>query len=290
LRVAFGRTSPSVFCDDFPDPFVLRVGNSYYAFSTQTAGMHIPVLTSGGLFGAGTRHDALPKLPPWADGLRVWAPSILTIGPVYVMYYAASVRGRPGECLSRAVAAAPGGPYVDQSPAPFFCPDPGGAIDPSPLVDTDGRKYLIWKNYDGTTGIVAAPLAPDGLSLAGPPTLLLVADQPWEVGIVEGPSMVKRNGRYYLFYSGNQWESAHYAIGYAVCSSPLGPCTKSPGPWLASNSRVQGPGGQEFFTDPSGRLWMAFHAWVNGRIGYPFGGRTLYVLPVQFVNGAPVAG
>jgi beta-xylosidase len=290
LRVVFGRSSPAVFCDDFPDPFVLRVESTYYAFSTQSDDMHIPVLTAGGLFGTGTRHDALPELPAWTDGQRVWAPSVLPVGGRYVMYYAASVHGRPGECLSRAVADEPAGPYVDNSTAPFVCPSPGGAIDPSPFLDSNGAAYLLWKNYGDVTGIVVAQLSADRLSLTGSRTLVLEADQPWEAGIVEAPSMVKRGNSYFLFYSGNEWQSDRYAIGYAACGRPAGACSKAAGPWLGSSTKAQGPGGQEFFTDTSGRLWMTLHAWIDGKIGYPFGARALFALPIQFRNGAPVAG
>ena len=38
--------------------------------------------------------------------------------------------------------------------------------------------------------------------------------------------MMKYQSSYYLFYSANWWESSSYGIGYAVCSSPAGPCTK----------------------------------------------------------------
>ena len=41
----------AVFCNDLPDPYVLRVGSSYYAYSTNTAGFNVPVLTTEGLFG-----------------------------------------------------------------------------------------------------------------------------------------------------------------------------------------------------------------------------------------------
>jgi beta-xylosidase len=103
--------------------------------------------------------------------------------------------------------------------------------------------------------------------------------------------MVGYEGRYYLFYSGNNWSTAGYAIGYAVCASPTGPCTKpADGPWLASTSRAEGPGGEDVFVDPQGQLWMAVHAWVHGKVGYPQGARNLFVFRLTFVNGVPTAG
>ena len=175
------------------------------------------------------------------------------------------------QCLSLAVATSPLGPFVDGSTGPLVCPL-GGAIDASPYVDAaTGQAFLLWKNDDT---IVAAPLAADGRSLVGSPTQVLSAGQAWQDGVVEAPSMVAADGRLSLFYSGYLWQAASYAIGYAVCTSPSGPCVKAPGPWLTSGANVEGPGGQEFFTDPSGEQWMSPHAWVDAQVGYPQGPAT----------------
>ena len=285
LRQFFHGGSAAVFCDDFPDPFVLRVGDDYYAFATNTDLKNVPVLATHGLFGTGGRRDALPSLPSWAEFGWVWAPSVLQLGSTFVLYYSARVHGLERECLSTAVASKPIGPFVDDSRGPGVCP-PGSAIDPSPFADSSGALYLVWKNENV---IVSQRLGADGRSLVGSPTPLLGADQAWEAGIVEGPAMTQAGGRYYLFYSGNQWQSANYAIGYAVCTSPSGPCVKAPGPWLASGVGVEGPGGPDFFTDPSGQLWMSLHAWAGGQVGYPQGARDLFVLKLSFPNGVPVA-
>jgi hypothetical protein len=45
--------------------------------------------------------------------------------------------------------------------------------------------------------------------------------------VIEAPDLVLALPRYFLFYSGNDWNSASYAIGVAVCQGPLGPCTAS---------------------------------------------------------------
>jgi Glycosyl hydrolases family 43 len=289
LRQAFHGSSPAVYCNDFPDPFVLRVGDTYYLYSTNTAGYHVPVLTTGGITGTGSRHDALPTLPAWSAGDEVWAPSVLQRGSAFVLYYATRPSGSSGLCISAAIAAQPAGPFVDRSSGPMICPS-SGAIDPSPFVDANGQAYLLWKNDGPAASIASQPLDPTGLRLVGAPATLLTADQPWEDHVVEAPSMVRDGTTYYLFYSGGQWNTANYAIGYAVCTGPLGPCHKPiDHPWLGSNFTAQGPGGQEFFTDQSGQLWMVLHAWVSGKVGYPFGARNVFVLRVVFPGGVPEA-
>jgi beta-xylosidase len=290
VRSALRSEGATVYCHDFADPFVLRVGDTYYAYATENEDEHIPVLTSKGLFGTARVSEALPQLPAWSSSGAVWAPAVLPRPDGFVLYYTTRVPGPDRQCLSWAFSPDPAGPFVDQSAGPFVCYPDRGAIDPSPYVDTDGRVYLLWKS-DATGGIVAQELAPDGRSLVGDPRPLIPVDQGWEAGVVEAPSMVGHDGRYYLFYSGNNWATSNYAVGYAVCDTPMGPCAKpADGPWLASTEKAEGPGGQDVFVDENGQPWMALHAWVRGNVGYPQGARNLFVVRLTFVNGVPVAG
>ena len=58
------------------------------------------------------------------------------------------------------------------------------------------------------------------------------ADASWELQqakVAEGPSLLKRNGVYYLIYSANHFRSQDYAVGYATATSPLGPWKKYDG-------------------------------------------------------------
>jgi hypothetical protein len=101
--------------------------------------------------------------------------------------------------------------------------------------------------------------------------------------------VVEDQGRHYLFYSANDWRTADYTVGYAVCETPLGPCAKpAHSPWLAASNGAHGPGGAELFRDRDG-VWMVVHGWVGGRVGYPDGARNLFVLRVAFIARAPVA-
>ena len=98
--------------------------------------------------------------------------------------------------------------------------------------------------------------------------------------------MVQHAGRYFLFFSANHWDSPAYDIGYATCGSPLGPCPQTRGPWIAAQGQVRGPGGEDFFTDTNGQLWMVFHAWI-GTVRYPHGARSLFVVPVTITTEKP---
>lgn len=288
-----------VYCQDFADPFVLRtaatVGSRVFTYATNTTDDLVPVLSSGSVLRSEHIEGALPELPDWSQPGAVWAPAVLERDDGdLVLYYTTTHRESGRQCISRAEAADPLGPFVDRSTGPMVCPlELGGAIDPSPFVTADGTAHLLWKNdgncCDIPTRIWTQPLSDDRLAVTGQPRELIGADQPWEGGLVEGPSMVEHDGAYFLFYSANAWDTPYYAIGYARCEAPNGPCAK-PGdqPWLAGSDDAQGPGGQEFFRDGDDQLQMVFHAWA-GKVGYDAGGyRSLFTTSIDFAGGRPI--
>jgi len=288
----------AVYCEDFADPFVLSVdqaiGHQLFAFGTQNAAAQVPVLHSTSILGREEVSGALPLLPAWSAPGGVWAPAVLAVGGQHVLYYATTDAASGRQCISVATSDEPEGPFTDASSGPLVCPlELGGAIDPSPFTDRDGTTHLLWKNdgncCDIPTRIFSQPLSPDGLQLAGPAQELLRSDQPWEGSVIEAPAMLEQDGTYLLFYSANAWNTAAYAIGYASCAGPRGPCDKPlDGPWLASSEAAAGPGGMEVFRDGDGDLRAIFHAWV-GAVGYEAGGvRQLFTIGIDLVDGRPV--
>jgi beta-xylosidase len=285
-----------IYRPDFPDPFVLRAGDRYYAYSTNVGSVNVPMITSDDLVEWEFIGDALPALPDWAAiaASLTWAPGVLERDNGYVLYYTARYEAEGLQCISYAVSETPDGPFVDDSSEPFLCQlEMGGSIDPYPFVDSDGTPYLLWKNDGNCCGLPvklwAQPLSEDGLSLEGSPAELIERDQAWERPLIENPAMWEHEGVYYLLYSGNWWESHEYAVGYAVCESVTGPCEKpQQEPILTFTPQVMGPGGEAFFTDVEGNLWLAYHAWTGPDVGYPGGARSLRIDPVTFEDGKPI--
>jgi hypothetical protein len=135
------------------------------------------------------------------------------------------------------------------------------------------------------------PLSDDGRSRSGVPRRLMTTVHEWEQPIIEGPAMVHDARGYTLFYSASRWETSAYAIGVAACTGPLGPCTRSYStPVVANRGSMVGPGGPTVVPGVDGRLWLGFHAWTGGRVGYPQGQRSLRFLPVRWAHGRPVVG
>src|SRR5581483_3263044 len=135
------------YSDNFPDPAIVRDGNTFYAFGTSTGGSYLPVMTSTDLVtwiahpqypqpacvgGASDPffNDALPCPAAW--GLdrnvggrlkkEVWAPGPMHIGNTWRVFYAIRVAADPDARFCIAMATSTGGPlgpYVDDSGGPF---------------------------------------------------------------------------------------------------------------------------------------------------------------------------
>jgi beta-xylosidase len=300
ISPASGATGPA-YGKDFPDPHVLVVGGVFYAYSTNVPGMNVPVTSSTNLTSWTATSDALRALPQWATPGRTWAPTVLARGGAYVLYYTVEETSTGLQCLSVATASSPRGPFKDRSSGPLVCQFLlGGSIDPYVFSDSQGSSYLLWKSDDNALGHLTSlwgqSLASNGtgFALRSSPVRLLTQTAPWQAPAMEGPAMVKSPTTYYLFYGANKWYTSSSAIGYATCSTPLGPCVdqSTSGPWFATSPTLTpplGPQGPTVFTDSTGTTRLGFSAW-NGTPGYPNGVRALWIAPLTFPNGQPTLG
>lgn len=319
LSASTGLAEPPfvpVFKEDFPDAFVLPHDGMFIAYATND-GPNVPIAISNDLvhwsFAADPangrkQRDALPKLGSWAKTGFTWAPEVLQLGDRYLLYYTASDRRKNEQCIGVATASDPLGPFSDNSPEPIVCQTSlGGSIDPDAFRNADGKLYLYFKN-DGNrvherTSIWGQPLSADGMNVTGQPVKLLEDSQAWEDRVVEAPTMVLSPLGYELFFSGGffGWRPEEgglspYAIGYARCTGPLGPCTAAAeNPILHSfNDRqagcLSGPGHQSIFRVGTHTL-MSFHAWeASSGCRKVDDKRYLYIAPLFWKDGKPQMG
>ncbi len=303
-----------VFQTDFPDPFILRAGNEFFAYATNNVA-NVQMARSTNLVDwelirdGDRRHDAMPVLPPWAREGFTWAPEVIRTDAGYVLHFTAKDRRSGLQCLGAAFSADPRGPFTSQATEPLVCQaEEGGTIDSHAFRDTDGQLYLYYKN-DGNnprfrrpTTIYAQRLTPDGLNVTGEPAALIHNDARWEAHAIEAPTMVRHGDSYFLFYSANHfgWEEdqrlSAYAMGYARCTGPMGPCVKAPNnPILYSyNSReagcLSGPGHQSLF-EVGDRQFISFHAHgATAGCRRAQVGRYMYIAPLLWRDGAPQIG
>jgi beta-xylosidase len=159
------------------------------------------------------------KQVPWVrgGGNSMWAPDCVEKDGKYYFYFPA------GSQIGVAIADKPEGPYKVEPQGLV------GGIDPCCFIDTagakDGKKpdaYLIWKGNP----LSIRKLREDMKSLDPAATTVNVRNLPNQ-GLIEGPFMFERKGKYYLTYphavrtAGWEAEQLEYAMG----DSPTGPFT-----------------------------------------------------------------
>ncbi|HEY8591496.1 MAG TPA: glycoside hydrolase family 43 protein [Sphingomicrobium sp.] len=265
---------------DFPDPTVIRAPDGqFYAYATQSerAGkmVNIQVARSPDLVHWTYLGDALPAKPGWASTTQdFWAPHVERDGGRYIMYYSAkpdNADDKRGLCLAIATASSPAGPFTDIG-HPLQCGEGFVNIDPMSFDDpATGKRLLYWGS--GFKPIKVQELGPDRISFAPSSKAIdLVWPNPVKdafPALVEGAWVVRRNGYYYLFYSGDNCcgAKANYAVMVARSRSATGPfetleqATGKPhsiilekrGHWFA-------PGHNSIVTDAAGQDWIAYHA------------------------------
>lgn len=292
--------SGETYVGDFPDPSVVRAGDTYYAYSTNTSNLNLPTLRSTDLRTWTAVGDAMPQAAGWARSERIggrtvsrtWAPGVAWVRDHFVAAYTVPVNGGGARknCISVATSSSPAGPFSDGSSGPLVCPSDQGAIDPQIHVQ-DGTAYLLYKT-EGIVGRAPTRLwsrrldaAGTGFASGSSAVDLLHTELSWEGNVIENPAMIRVNGLTYLFYSANEYVDGRYAIGYAVCRGPAGPCERpSAAPLMSSGGAVDGPGGGTPFLGPDGRLKLAYAAWDAGRTGYPANSRRLHVASLDIAT------
>ncbi|WP_152403660.1 glycoside hydrolase family 43 protein [Paenibacillus cellulositrophicus] len=153
----------------------------------------------------------------------MWAPSPIERNGRYYYYFAANDIQSNDELggIGVAVADRPEGPFRDALGKPLIDQFYYGAqpIDPHVFVDDDGQAYLY---YGGWKHCNVVKLNEDMVSIA-PFSDGEVYKEITPENFVEGPCMIKREGKYYFMWAEGGWGGPDYSVGYAVSDSPLGP-------------------------------------------------------------------
>lgn len=293
---------------DFPDPSILKVDNTWYAFGTQSLfdykDIKVQFATSNDFTSWSLRenYDALRNLPSWVDASnpKVWAPDIFQLDDgSFVMYFSATTKTAGNgafHCIGAAKSSSVDGPYDSVSDTPLACDtDRGGSIDASAFRDADGKRYMLYKidgnavgnggycnnanNPQQSTPIMLQQVGDDGVTIVGQPTQILdrgPADGP----LIEAPSLVRAaGGKYVLHFSSQCYTDSHYSSSYAVSDNLTDGYEKAQFPLLVTGtpSSVWGPGGADVDWDTQ---HMAFHAYSSAdAVG---GRRSMFVGRASF--------
>jgi hypothetical protein len=358
----------------YGDPAVLKNEDGWWLLATSNdAPDAFPILHSKDLSGWEPKGFIFPagQEPAWAatgqNMADFWAPEMAKVGDEFWVVFTAR---QTSNALAIGLARAPSplGPWVDNG-QPLVTGRPinttalgfdekqpqmsGGVIDSHLFVDTDGERYLFWKDDTNsiwprpfamllskhpelveelfhndadrrtaafaagivpwanaqrpmtrffamqplieaaldnwkqvraalvdfglaaetivdamTTPIRAQRLAGDGRTLVGENRVVLTNDLDWEGHLIEGPFITRQEGRYWLFYAGNDFSTPAYGIGVAVSDHPLGPYTKQGEPLLKSTREWIAPGHASVAPGIDGSPQLFFHAFRPGTGGY----------------------
>jgi beta-xylosidase len=299
-----------VYHDYLADPFCFRHGDWYYAVGTGRAECYSPKFTGPVVPMAKSR-----DLQHWEPVGRVlelpaepftcfWAPEIAEHASQFYMYYHPCLPGK-GYHIRVAVADQPDGPYRDSGRA---LTDNAFSIDSHPFRDDDGQWWLFYatdfldfddKTFRGTALVVDK--LKSMTELAGHPQVVMRAHWPWQRyeaqqkshGVVadwytlEGPTVRKRNGRYYCFYSGGNYQNESYGVDWLEADRIGGPwrevgCERGPQLMRSIPGKVIGPGHHSLVTAPDGTDYAVYHAWNEARTD-----RLMCVDRLDWTDGRP---
>jgi beta-xylosidase len=283
-------SNPILFAD-YSDPDVIRVGDDYFMVASS---FHfspgIPVLHSRDLVQWRIVGHVLPRLPfgplydmpgphtlddtiskpiggtKYASG--VWAPAIRHHEGRYYVYWAT-----PDEGVFMASTTDPAGEWSE----PVQLIAQAGLEDPCPFWDEDGTAWLVHSK------VGAGPLILHRMSADGTRVLddgVMIAEDPVRLPILEGPKLLKREGRYYIFAPIGGVGTGPQAVGRA---------REITGPYewrdvLLPGNGLAGPHQGGYVETQSGQGWFA-HFNSTGAFG-----RIVHLQPVQWRDGWPVIG
>lgn len=215
-----------IFPGWYADPEAVVYNGEYWVFPTYSAP-----------FEEQTFLDAFssPDLVNWTKHPRVldnsnvkwvrramWAPAVIHANNKYYLFFGGNDvhEGEVGG-IGVAVADRPEGPYKDALGKPLINEIVNGAqpIDQFVFKDDDGQYYMY---YGGWGHCNMVKLAPDLLSIVPFPDGVTYKEVTPK-NYVEGPFVLKKDGKYYFMWSEGGWTGPDYCVAYAISDSPFGP-------------------------------------------------------------------
>ncbi len=300
------------------DPTIIRQGSTYYTLSTDggQAGGNLPIFCSTDQVNWARCGQVFTTPPPEVLAVfpkltSLWAPDVSYFNGLYHVYYAASGFGGNHSLIGLATS-----PTMNPTDPNYQWTDQGivlssqttdnfNAIDPNIFIDTDSSGNLthVWLTYGSFwNGIDQREINPaTGMLSSTNITVTNLATRPAvQYNPVEGASLVKHNGYYYLFASFNyccnsNFTTDNYEIVVGRGSSPQGPFVDQSGTSmlngggtvvLASGGEFTAPGGESVLIDPTNGDLITFHALSNNQNGLDY----LFVNQLTWPSDWPLIG
>ena len=284
----------------YPDPSITRAGDNFYLVNSTFAYFPgIPVFRSRDLVNwtqIGNVIDRPSQLRFDSLGVSrgVFAPAIsYHEGTFYVINTCVDCRGN-----FLMTATNPAGPWSD----PIWLGFDG--IDPSMFFDDDGKAYVVNNGppvgtplYSGHRAIWIQEFDTKTKKLVGERTLIVNGgvDINTKPSWIEGPHVLKRDGKYYLIAAEGGTGDYHSEVVFGA-TNVRGPYT----PWSGNPILTQrhldrnrpdpitSTGHADFVTTPAGETWAVFLAtrpYANDTYNT---GRETFLMKVDWRDGWPV--
>ena len=255
----------------FADPTIFVENGKYYltgTCGTNTIGFKLlesTDLANWTACNADSTHFILKKGDNSFGEWGFWAPQIYRHGDKYLLFYTAN------EQVAVAKSDSITGHYTQSTIRPIDGSDKN--IDPFLFKDDDGSYYLYHVRFDNGNYLWSAryDIETDSIDHSSLVRCFGLTDA-WEKTddgrwspVMEGPTVMKLDGTYYLFYSANHFLNQDYAVGYATAPSPQGPSTKYAGNPIIHKSRVGEPGSGhgDIFKGLDGKPYYVYHVHNN---------------------------
>jgi beta-xylosidase len=185
----------------------------------------------------------------------MWAPATIEKDGKFYFFFAANDIQSDDEYggIGVAVADTPEGPYRDHLGRPLVDKFHNGAQPIDQFVFRDGDDFYMF--YGGWRHANVAKLNDDFSGFVPFDDGSMFREVTPE-DYVEGPFMLKRNGKYYFMWSEGGWTGDDYRVAYAISDSPFGPFERigtilEQDPAIATgaghHSVIQGPGEDEWY-------------------------------------------
>ena len=260
LDVASAQQILPVIAGDFADPSVIRKGNEYFAIGTSSEwAPHFPIYKSANLRDWKQTGYVFDKAPDWTSG-SFWAPEYYYHNNTYFIYYTARRKSDNVSYIGVATSQFPDKGFKDHGIIIEYGKE---AID-AYIYNDNGQLYITWKAYGLDTRpieLLGSKLSDDGLKLEGE-TFSLLKDEP-RIGL-EGQSILKKDGYYYIFYSAGNCCGAQcdYNVRIARSKNFKGPYELyEKNPALQENAEWKCSGHGTFVTTPEGKTYYLYHAY-----------------------------